>query len=172
MPKRTSGGPLNGIEPVRHFQLEGRVSVKTEAQNLSGNLAWERAADRETLLLSTPLGQGAAEIRREGRAMVLTGADGSVLSADSDELLLEKALGIRLPLEGLVYWLSALPRPGVAFQASRDEDGRVAALEQDGWRIEYGRYRPVGRRDLPARIFARRGDDLEFRLVVAAWEAR
>lgn len=170
--KRLPGEALRGLAPVRHFQMGGRVSVKTESQNLSGSLAWEREAGQETLLLSTPLGQGAAEIRRRGEVVVLTGADGGVISADSDELLLEKVLGLRLPLEGLVYWLSALPRPGVPFQASQDEQGRVAALEQDGWRIEYDRYRHVGQRSLPARIFARRGDNLEFRLVVDGWEAR
>ena len=163
---------FQGLDPIRHFQLEGRVSVKTEVQRVSGGLSWQRSAGEETLLLSTPLGQGAAEISRKGDVVALVGADGATVSATSDELLLEQLLGIRLPLEGLVYWLSGLPRPGVPFLASQGGAGKIEALEQDGWRIEYDRFMKVGQREVPGRIFARRGDDLEFRLVIDNWEAR
>ncbi len=161
---------FQGIEPVRHFKLDGRVSVKTESQRFSGGLSWQRSSGDEQLLLTSPLGQGAAEISRKDGALVLIGADGAVITAANDELLLEKVLGLKLPLEGLVYWLSGLPRPGVTFLAEQDQDGRMAALEQDGWRIEYDRFRALDGRMLPGRLFAQRGDDLEFRLVVDHWE--
>lgn len=161
---------LVGARPVMQFKLDGRLSVKTETQNFSGSLAWHRSADEETLLLSGPLGQGAAEIRRQGGVLVLKGADGTIVTEDSDERLMERALGLRLPLDGLVWWLSALPRPQVGFSAAAGEDGHLASLDQDGWHIEYSRYQRRGDRWLPGRIFASRGE-LEFRLVVDAWEA-
>jgi outer membrane lipoprotein LolB len=155
--------------PVAQFKLDGRLSVKTEAEQYSGSLVWHRDGDEESLLVSGPLGQGAAEIRRQAGVLVLTAADGSVVTEASDERLMERALGLRMPLDGLVWWLSALPRPGVPFQTGIGQDGRVALLEQDGWRIEYSRYRLRGDRWLPGRIFARQGD-IEFRLVVDGWE--
>lgn len=163
---------LPELKPVSHFKLEGRLSVKAEDRNFSGGLLWDRKAEAETLLLSTPLGQGVAEIRRLASGVVLTDADGNTHTADSGEMLLQRVVGIQLPVEGLVFWLSALPRPGSTFRAEQEETGRVAVLEQDGWRIEYGRYRQVDGRWLPAKVFARRGDELEFRLVVDAWQTQ
>ena len=155
---------------VEHFRLEGRLSVRAEGQSFSGSLTWLRQAGAESLLLSTPLGQGVAEIHREGEVMRLTDAEGRTWVAASGEALLGDALGVRLPLAGMVYWLSAMPRPDTPFRARIDAEGRVLAMEQDGWRIEYGRHRLEAGQWLPGRIFARRGEDLEFRLIVDAWE--
>lgn len=160
---------LREARPIMQFKLDGRLSVKTEVQNFSGSLNWHRVATGETLLLSGPLGQGAAEIRRQDGLLVFTAADGSVVTEENDERLMERALGLKLPLDGLVYWLSALPRPRVDFRAAADEAGRIVSLDQDGWHIEYSRYQLRGDRWLPGRIFANRGE-LEFRLVVDAWE--
>lgn len=160
---------LRGQEPVQHFKLDGRLSVKTDSQRMSGSIRWRRLAEEETLLLSGPLGQGAAEIRRWDGSVTLTSADGTVVTETSDERLMEQALGLRLPLDGLVWWLSALPRPEASYHASAGADGHVASLDQDGWHIEYSRYQERAGRWLPGRIFASRGE-IEFRLVVDAWE--
>jgi outer membrane lipoprotein LolB len=163
---------LPGPAAIESFRLEGRLSVKAGEKSFSGGIDWRRQPDDETLLLSTPLGQGIAQIRREGGdRMTLTDAEGRVSVADSSEALLDQAVGVRLPVAGLVHWLSARPYPGSRFKASLGPDGRVLVLEQDGWRIEYDRYRLEAGRWLPGRIFARRGDDLEFRLIVDAWDA-
>lgn len=161
---------LRSQQPLAQFRLDGRLSVKADGQHISASLAWQRTGTGETLLLSGPLGQGAAEIRRQDGLLTLKAADGSMVTETSDERLMEQAIGLRLPLDGLVWWLSALPRPEAEFRAVAGEDGRLASLDQDGWHIEYSRYRQVGERWLPGRIFASRGE-LEFRLVVDAWEA-
>lgn len=166
---RVISDALRGQVPVEAFQLTGRVSVKSESQNLSGTLDWRRAGAVERLLVSGPLGQGAAEIQRQAGTLVLRTADGAEVREESDAQMLQRVLGVALPLDGLVWWLSALPRPGVDFQAIAGEDGRVARLEQDGWQIEYSRYREVAGRWLPGRVFASQGS-LEFRLVVDVWE--
>ncbi len=162
---------LRALQPVALFKLDGRVSVKNETQRYSGSLTWQRAPDEEFLLVSGPLGQGAAEIRRQGGVVVMTAADGTTFTESQDEILIERVLGLRLPLDGLVYWLSALPRPQSDFRAAAGEDGHLASLDQDGWHIEYSRYQQRGERWLPGRIFATRGE-VEFRLVVDAWETR
>ncbi len=157
-------------EPLAtQFHLAGRMSVKTPTQNFSGTVTWTRAAGEDTLLLSGPMGQGAAEIHRQDGHVLLIGADGSQMSDDSDEQLMERALGVRLPLDGLLYWLSGQPRPGQEFKAGLDQEGRIDRLDQDGWHIDYSQFRRDGERWRPGRIFASRGGDLELRVVVDSW---
>lgn len=152
------------------FQLEGRLSVRSPGQTFTGNLSWRRADTGDTLLLSGPLGQGAAEIQRRDGQVELKTADGERVVEDSDERLLSRVLGLSLPLDGLVDWLTGRPRPGVPFLAGQDGEGRLAWLEQEGWHIEYDRYARYGVRWLPGRIVARRGEDLDFRFVADRWE--
>jgi outer membrane lipoprotein LolB len=155
---------------IDRFLLDARVSVQAGERRYAGGLRWERHLPIETILLSTPLGQGVAEIRREGAMLVLTDADGRRQEAIDPDSLATKALGLPIPLGGLVHWLSGRPRPGAGHVAYLDTDGRVARIEQDGWRIDYDRYHEQGGLWLPGRLFASRDDGIEFRLVVDHWE--
>lgn len=167
-PPTVSGQPLQSLS---RFQLEGRVAVKTEEQSFSGGIRWKRDPARDEILLSSPLGQGVAQLRREDGQVTLKTAEGRTYVAASGEELLMAILGVRLPLDGMVHWLSAQPRPGSAYELEGDGEGRVTRLTQDGWRLEYGRHQVHGERWLPGRIFARRDETLEFRLVVDSWQA-
>jgi outer membrane lipoprotein LolB len=152
------------------FRLEGRVSVKAGEESFSGGLAWRRDAGNEELLLRTPLGQGVAELRGDAAGMVLTDAKGLVHRAPDADALVRQALGLELPLSGLAWWVVGLPRPGAPYRAEPDEAGRLAVLEQDDWHIDFSRYAPQGKAMLPGKLVARRGEDLEVRLVVDGWE--
>lgn len=157
-------------DPPKIFHLEGRVSVKTSEQAFSGGMVWRHAPDRQELLLNTPLGQGVAELRGDADGVELRDSEGHVHRAADAETLVRQALGVTLPLRGLAWWVVGGARPDAPYQAEADEDGRVGVLNQDGWRIEFSRYKPAGDRMLPGKLIARRGDDLEIRLVVDAWE--
>lgn len=171
---QTPSPPTVGVQPLQslsRFHLEGRVSVKTEEQSFSGGIRWRHDPARDEILLSSPLGQGVAELLQEDGQVTLKNAEGRTYVAASGEELLEAVLGVRLPLDGMVHWLSAQPRPGSAYELERNGEGRVTRLTQDGWRLEYGRYQVHDERWLPGRIFARRDEALEFRLVVDSWQA-
>jgi len=171
---QTPAPPAVGAQPqqaLSRFHLEGRVSVRTAEQSFSGGIRWTHDPVSDEILLSSPLGQGVAELRRADGQVTLKSAEGRTYVAVSGEDLLDAVLGVRLPLDGMVYWLSAQPRPGAPYDLERNGEGRVARLTQDGWRVEYGRYQVHGERWLPGRIFARRDEALEFRLVVDAWQA-
>lgn len=156
--------------PPESFRLEGRVSVKAGEESFSGGLSWRREAGGEELLLSTPLGQGVAELRGDPDGVTLTDAKGKVYRAPDADALVRQALGLELPLRGLAWWVMGHPRPGAAYRAEPDEAGRLGVLEQDEWRIEFNRYALQGKATLPGKLVARRGEALEVRLVVDHWE--
>ncbi len=152
------------------FRLEGRVSVNAGEESFSGGLVWRRDTRDEELLLRTPLGQGVAELRGGPLGMALENAEGRRYFAADADTLVREALGLELPLRGLAWWVVGQPRPDAEYRALPDADGRLGELAQDGWRIFFSRYAMHSGRWLPGKLSARRGDDLEVRVVIDAWE--
>ena len=155
--------------PPERFNLEGRVSVKTGENSFSGGMAWQHSKLDETLLLSTPLGQGVAELHGVPGSVSLKDAEGREYHARDAEALVHQVTGMTLPIKGLAWWVVGHPQPDAAYQAEADEMGRLAVLRQADWRIEFSRYALQGAAMLPGKLLARRGDDLEIRLVVDTW---
>lgn len=131
------------------FELAGRIAVRYRSEAASGNLAWRHTSDADEMLMTTPIGSSVARIVRTGAQVVLTTSDGQVYRAADAESLTDKALGFRVPLAGLADWIRGRAVEGQPAQAKRDAQGRLAVLEQSGWRIEYQAFREDG---LPVRL--------------------
>lgn len=162
-------------KPPESFRLEGRVSVKSGEENFSGGMLWRHDRKEETLLLRTPLGQGVAELHGTVNGVSLKDAEGRQYVAEDAETLVRQVVGMTLPVKGLAWWVVGQPRPNSRYVAEADENGRLAVLKQDDWRIEFSRYgAQLDARNaqflLPGKLIARRGEDLEIRLVVDEWE--
>ena len=146
------------------FELTARIAMKVRDDAASGNIAWRHSALEDELLLTSPLGQGLARIMRTGEEVTLTMQDGREFRAANAESLTEKALGFRLPLEGLADWVRARPAPGLAF-TRKDAEGRLARIEQFGWTIEYLEY--AGQ--LPSRLNLTY-PGVQLRLAISGWK--
>jgi len=104
------------------FSLAGRIAARSGKDAFTGNIAWRHARDGDEMLITTPTGQGVAQIIRQGDAVVLkTSEPREYRAADSEELT-ERVLGFRLPIEGLAETVQGKPSP---------------ALEGRGWKVEY-----------------------------------
>src|SRR5574341_1506073 len=104
------------------FDLAGRIAARYGNEAFTGNIGWRHAKTGDELLISTPTGQGVAQILRQGDAVLLKTAEGREFRASDSESLTERILGFRLPLEGLADWVQGKPSP---------------RLESRGWKIEY-----------------------------------
>jgi len=152
--------------PLSGFELTGRVAVRYGAESASARMSWRHAPAFDQLLISSPLGQGLAEITRRDGAYTLLTSTGQQVSAQDPEALTEQALGWRLPLAGLPDWVRGRPQPGHAADTRYGENGRATLLRQLGWTIEYLAYdESTG---LPSRLRLIRGD-LDIRLAIDAW---
>lgn len=155
------------------FELSGRIAVRYGEEASGGQLRWRHDRDGDEMLISSPLGQGLARILREGDAVTLRTANGREYHAADAEALTERVLGFRVPLAGLSDWVQGRPAPeaqGPA-RARRDAQGRLAVLEQAGWRIAYLAYSEVpDDQDLPTRLRLTY-PALELRLVIDEWRA-
>lgn len=154
---RPPAGPLE-------FELSGRIAARYGDEAFTGNVMWRHAAGGDEMMINTPMGQGVARIVRQGEAVVLTTAEPREYRAVDVESLTERVLGFRLPLVGLADWVRGRPAPGKPARVERASDGRLRALEQDGWHVQYLDY--AGGR--PSRL--RLGyQGIELRLAVSQW---
>ena len=153
------------------FDLVGRVAVSFDGRAFSSNVRWQHAAGREELWLLTPLGQTVVHIVSDSDGATLTAADQKQYRAANVESLTRQALGWELPLSRLTWWVRGEPVPGSASAGTdRDARGRLAALEQDGWRIAYTNYPPGEHGGLPRRLDLKSSGQ-EIRLLIDTWRA-
>ena len=148
------------------FELAGRIAVRFQDESSSGQIAWRHGAHNDEVLITTPLGQGVARIVRDGDTVTLTDAEAREHRAADAETLTEQVLGFRLPLAGLADWVRARAGPGPSHSRS-DGKGRLAELEQSGWKIEYLEWGADGR--LPSRMKLTY-PGIELRLAIAEWK--
>jgi len=147
------------------FELTARIAVRYRDQASAGTVSWRHRRAGDEMLISGPFGQGIARLARDGESVTLTTGTEEYRAADAESLT-EQVLGYRLPLAGLSDWVRARPWAlGSAALAEYDLDGRLAILEQAGWRIEYLEYSGA----LPARLRLTT-PGIELRLAISEWK--
>ena len=156
------------IQP--EWVLQGRIGIRNDEQSLSGQVHWQHGADADDLLMTSPLGQGVARIVRDAQGVTLEVPNQPTRRARDAETLTRETLGYALPVAGLAWWVQARPDPARAFEAKRDEAGRLVQLKQDGWTIDYLQY-AADAPDRP-RILVVTREGLEIRLVADSWQSR
>lgn len=156
------------LAPANGFALAARLAVRTGTEGFTGGLRWVHAPRTHRLSISSPLGQIVAELEWAEAGATLRLPDRQVHAPDLSQLM-EREMGWALPIEGLSDWVQGRPRPGQAFEADRNTLGRLEALRQDGWTIEYPAYFEDGDASgKPRRLVLRHGET-ELRLVIDRW---
>lgn len=159
---------LQSLAPIQAFSLKGRLAVNSQGKGFSGGIAWDHQTQADVIDIFTPLGNKVANIQKSLLAVVLTTQDGRTIEADSTETLTEKAIGIRLPLEGLNDWALGRPTKAHIDAIIWDEFGRISKLHQQGWEINYPVYSQLHTPALPSKITLR-NEQLQLRLVIETW---
>lgn len=162
------GGGLPTRDALSAFALEGRFSLHQDDKNYSGRLSWRHQGASNALMLSSPFGQGIAEITTSERGAQLITSDGRKYTAVDTETLTSEVLGYPLPLALMTDWVRG--RGSRSAASELDAQGRLRHLRHDDWRIDYD-YANDDAQAPPLALFARRSDGLELRLRIDEWTA-
>jgi outer membrane lipoprotein LolB len=125
------------------FALSGRISIRHREAAYHGQLGWQHTAATDELVLTGPLGQGAAELRRDRNGVVLQLPNKERHEATSLDALADRLFGAPLPISALPDWIR-----GIAPQAQLDEQQRPMRLVLPDWTVEWLRYDDAGRPQL------------------------
>jgi len=152
------------------WQVEGRIGVISGQQGWHATFQWMQQEPNYRIDLIGPLGQGRVVIAHNGQEVRIQTQNGQSWTAPDPDDLLEQTLGVRLPINGLRYWVRGLPAPEPTPVLQTDRNGRLTRLEQNGWIIEYLIYAPtsIPNLDLPERVIAQH-QDLSVKLIMNQW---
>ncbi len=149
------------------FVLLGRIAAQDGERSANGRLEWQHNPDSDEWLLFNPLGQLAAQLSADMSGATLRTADGQIVQDRSVSQMLPELLGMSVPVEGLHYWVQAIPSPG-ARTLSVDESGRPTRISDSGWIIDYPQYAGPEADAHPRRIDATYGQ-ARIRLIIDSW---
>lgn len=153
LPPPATAPSIQALGPaIESFVLSGRLALRRGERSDHLRFDWEHSPDADNLLLTTPLGQGVARVRRDADGASLETADGRHHAAADWQSMTQKVFGVVLPLDDLPEWLRGA-RPA--------REGEV-----DGWQVRVTEVAPSRQRRLFPRVLEVRKDDIELRLVV------
>ncbi len=126
------------VAAVSSWRLEGKVSVRRDNRLWGVGLNWTHDKDGDDMNLLGPGGRMVARLQNRPHGASAVDNKGRRYQAETFEELAAAVLGVEVPVSSLRYWVAGVPDPGAAIEFMRvDQNGRMEALEQGGWRVRY-----------------------------------
>jgi len=160
------------LSEINDWILNGRVAIINGQESWHLNMKWQRHKDKYILDLSGPFGAGHAQLTGTKEGVVLVDADQKYYFSESPDRLLHEVTGVRMPVQSLLYWMRGIPNWNKKSEKQKlDEYGRLAILEQEGWKIRFKGYTHAEKHELPQKIFID-GFDLKVKIFVDEWDLK
>lgn len=160
------------LSEINDWFLNGRIAIINGHESWHLSMKWQRHDDKYILDLSGPFGAGHAQLTGTKDGVVLVDADQNYFFAENPDRLLQEVTGLRMPVQSLLYWMRGLPDGDVKKENQKlDNYGRLALLEQAGWRIRFKGYIKVDKYELPQKIFID-GFNLKVKIFIDEWDLK
>jgi outer membrane lipoprotein LolB len=161
------------LSELQSWSIKGRISVQTEYEGGQLDYIWQQHNQSDyDIRLQAPMGAGTTLISaREQGVSLKTSSGDELFDTDADKLI-SKLNGWPLPVNGLRYWVKGMPAPGSDYKVSKwNEQGLADVMLQDGWRIEFKKYKEIKGFVLPGKLFINRqkGEEVDVRLIIRQW---
>lgn len=157
------------LDDVGHWQVRGKMSVRTPDDGATGYLDWKQEQRTFDIYIAGPLGQGATRLSgdADSASLTLPGWD-EPRHADSPEELMLLYLGWNFPVSDIRYWVKGQPSPNGEAVTEFDDAGLLSRLEQYGWVVSYKRYSNQNGVWLPGLVKVS-GHDFRFTFSIREW---
>lgn len=153
------------MEQITHWNLDGRVSARTDDEGANFNVRWQQSDEDYTIRISGPMGQGVATVTGGDGWAQLETSDNTLVGSSLEEIIAQTT-SIDLPLHLLRYWVRGIPAPDSTADFTLNDVPVIVTMEQDGWTVDYrGYHDDLG---LPRRLDIERGEQ-SARIVISVW---
>lgn len=149
-----------------YWEAEGKAAIRTQERGSNIYFTWTQQGPDYRIIVRGPLGLGRAELNGRPGQVTLVADNIKEVSASSLEELLEITTKRQAPISHALHWLRAEPGSGNA-EISRDPDGRLTQIKEDGWTITYLEWSEEAPR-LPRKLTVA-GPDGQATVVIGLW---
>jgi len=140
---------------VPRWLLNGRASVTYRGENWPFSLQWQqRTVQDYALSIYHPLTRNRlGKLTKQAKNARFIDSKGKTYHDSSAEHLLQKQLGVKIPIAGMQYWVRGIAAPQYPIEAFQlDSMGRPTTIQQAGWTIRYADYNNSTYDALPQRV--------------------
>lgn len=157
-----------------NWALTGRLNVKQSQKSDTVNLNWQQQQQRFEIRLWGMIGLGATRVYGGDHGVTVEKAGEKPVQLPNLEALTKDYLNFEFPAAYLLYWVRALPVPGIAATTEFDVSSRLSSLSQRDnrgrlWQLTFERYVQVQDVVLPGRIKLATGD-LQLTFLIDQWQ--
>lgn len=142
------------LNDTTRWEFHGRIGVSHGDEGFNGNLWWWQRDDDFRASIAGPLGAGTVRIAGFRSIFTITDKDGVEVEIRDAESELQAMYGWTIPVDSLRFWALGIPHPEHPATVEFDGAGRLATLEQQGWRVAIDQYRQAGGQPMPRRLIA------------------
>ena len=134
---------LQKIEKIRAYHAKGQIGYISPQERFSSRFEWQYQNPRSyRLKLYSLISKSSLLIEMHQNGMTVSDQDGNQQSASNAKLLLQKMIGMDIPLEHLAYWLKVQPAPHSDYQVGQNHFLGAFSYSLDGsvWTADYLSY--------------------------------
>lgn len=163
------------VSDLGRWQAEGRVALEVageredEDEGYTGSMSWTQAEGTTDFRVRGPFGLGGFRVFGDEQGLWVRTSRGEDLMLADPVADMDAALGWHIPVRSMRHWVLGIPDPDGAARLELGERGLLRGLEQSGWRVTMGDYRPVqASPPLPHRV-TMAGEGVSLRFVIHEW---
>lgn len=168
LPSYTWAQRLAILSNIHSWNLDGAISIQSSKGADMGSFTWRQQNATYRIALSGPLGIGGIKIQGQPGKVTLSKSAKETYSASNPEQLMQQRLGWQIPLTNLNYWVRGIPAPNMAAEKKLDKKQQLVGLKQQGWLINFSRYKQIGKITLPSKLDMY-NPRLRVRIIIKRW---
>lgn len=160
---------------MQSWGMGGRAALKFKSSAWTFGLNWQqRNRQQYSLQIKNPITGTVVGVLDQSAGRATLKSRGKVSTGPDAERLLQQQLGVKMPVNGMPYWIRGVMAPQYPVgKVTLDARGRPKQIIQAGWVMDYFNYRGLAFDALPGKVnISRAQEQVNVRILAKQWTKR
>jgi len=136
---------------IANWQMKGRLAATIGNEGGSATFIWSKKQSEHNIELYGPLGSGRVILTQANGQASIQDKDAIVFGDNLEQVLFEN-IGWLVPFDAINHWITGKPKPGSEVDDQQFDGGNLIGFKQQGWQVEYSRFKTFSERTIPAKM--------------------
>lgn len=160
---------------MQSWSMGGRAALRFKGDAWTFSLNWlQKNKQQYVLQIKNPLTGTLVGVLEQSPGKAVLRSQGKVYSGVDAERLLQQQLRVKMPVNGMPYWVRGVMAPQYpAGKIQLDAQGRPKQIIQAGWVMDYSNYQGNDYAALPGKVnISRAQEQVNVRILAKQWKTR